>query len=43
MSRYRKETPAAQVGYGCLFAAILLIVPVASFAVVFLWNVNAPH
>ncbi len=43
MNKYRNETPVAQVGYGCLFAAILLIVPAASFAVVFLWNVNAPH
>ena len=43
MSKYRNDTPGGNVGYGCLFAAILLIVPAASFAVVFLWNVNAPH
>lgn len=43
MRRYRNGSPGGNVGYGCLFAAILLIVPVASFAVVFLWNVSAPH
>jgi hypothetical protein len=31
------------IGWGCLIAAILLAMLVASFAVIFLWDVNAPH
>lgn len=37
----RDPTAAGLVGYGCLAALVLLVVPVASFAVIFLWNVNA--
>lgn len=39
----RSPSSVGMAGYGCLMAAVLLIVPVASFAVIFLWNVNAPH
>lgn len=41
MSNPRDPSAAGLAGYGCLAALILMIVPVASFAVIFLWNVNA--
>lgn len=41
MNPHRNAARTGQIGYGCLMALILVAVPVASFAVVFLWNVNA--
>lgn len=41
MRKPRDQSTATPAAYGCLAAAVLLIVVFASFAVVFLWNVNA--
>lgn len=41
MYPHRNDARSGQIGYGCLMAIILVAVPVASFAVIFLWNVNA--
>ena len=43
MSRSQPRPIGSRIGYGCLVAVILVFVPAASFAVVFLWNVNLPH
>jgi tetrahydromethanopterin S-methyltransferase subunit F len=43
MRKPREQTTTAPLAYGCLAALVLLVVPAASFAVVFLWNVNALH
>ncbi len=41
MNHHRHDARSGQIGYGCLMALILMAVPVACFAVIFLWNVNA--
>jgi hypothetical protein len=41
MNHHRHDARSGQIGYGCLMALILMAVPAACFAVIFLWNVNA--
>lgn len=43
MVRRKDGSPPPPLGWGCLVSAILLAVLAAGLAVIFLWDVNAPH
>lgn len=40
--RGRKEGETPRVAFGCMAVAIIALFVVGAFAVVFLWDVNAP-